>query len=136
MKRVASFLGIFAGFGGPEHGFFLIQRGDVRPHGLVITSIGPPCDPEQAWHLCEPAMTVVPSFLVSGIVATIVGLITMAWSAFFLHGRHGAVVLLLLCVTLLLTGGGLVPPIIGMLAAAMAAWLRRKAALDSQTRDD
>jgi hypothetical protein len=41
----------------------------------MIASIRPPCDPEKVWNLCEPAMTVVPSFLVTGILATIVGII-------------------------------------------------------------
>ena len=65
-KTTASLLGAFAGFGGPEHGIFEIMQGHVRPDGLLITSMGPPCDPVQVWHGCEPAMTVVPSFLVMG----------------------------------------------------------------------
>ena len=121
-KIVASGLGVFAGFGGPEHGHFQVQLGHFEPGGLLISSIGPPCDPEKVWHLCEPAMTVIPSFLVTGIVATILGLITMIWSAFFLHQKKGAIILALLCVALLLGGGGLVPPLVGMVGAAMAAW--------------
>ena len=74
-RITASALGLFAGFGGPEHGYFQVQQGNVRPDGLFISSIGPPCDPEQVWHLCEPAMTVIPSFLVTGVVATLVGVI-------------------------------------------------------------
>ena len=118
---MATVLGVFAGFGGPEHGYFQIQQGHVEPDGLLISSIGPPCDPEDVWHLCEPAMTVIPSFLITGIVAATLGLITMIWSLFFLHERRGALVLALLCVALLLGGGGLVPPLIGLAGAAMAA---------------
>jgi hypothetical protein len=122
--NVARVLGVFAGFGGPEHGYFQIQQGHVKPDGLFISSIGPPCKPEEVWHLCEPAMTVIPSMLVTGIVATILGVITMIWSAFFLHRKHGAITLGLLSMALLLAGGGLVPPIIGLIGAAMAAWYR------------
>jgi hypothetical protein len=125
-RRVASGLGVFAGFGGPEHGYFEIQQGHVRPGGLLIHSIGPPCDPEKVWHLCEPAMTIIPSFLVTGLVATTLGLITMIWSIWFLHRRLGGIVLGLLSVALLLAGGGLVPPLIGMIGAAMAGWCHRK----------
>lgn len=125
-RRVASGLGIFAGFGGPEHGYFQIQQGHVRPDGLLISSIGPPCDPDKVWHLCEPAMTIIPSFLVTGITATILGLIIMIWSVRSLHKRQGGIILGLLCVALLLVGGGLIPPIIGFVGAAMAAWPHRR----------
>jgi hypothetical protein len=125
-KRVASGLGVFAGFGGPEHGYFQVQQGHVQPDGLLITSIGPPCDPEQVWHLCEPAMTVIPSFLITGVVATTLGLFTMIWSVLFLHQRNGAIILALLCVALLISGGGLVPPLIGMVAVAIAVWSHKE----------
>jgi hypothetical protein len=122
LRYVATVSGIFAGFGGPEHGYFQIQQGHVKPDSLLISSIGPPCDHESAWHLCEPAITVIPNMLITGIVATILGLLTMIWSAFFLHRKHGALILGLLCVALLLVGGGLVPPLIGLFGAATAAW--------------
>jgi hypothetical protein len=118
-RVVASAFGIFAGFGGPEHGYFEILQGHVRPDSLFIASIGPPCDPEKVWNLCEPAMTVIPSFLVTGILAIVVGLITMIWAAAFVHRKHGGLVLILLSIALLLVGGGLFPPVIGIIAGAI-----------------
>jgi hypothetical protein len=115
-RMVASALGVFAGFGGPEHGYFEMLQGHVRPDSLVIAAIGPPCDPENVWNLCEPAMTVIPSFLATGIAATILGLITMIWAAAFVHRKHGGFVLILLSIALLLVGGGLFPPVIGIVA--------------------
>jgi hypothetical protein len=119
-RVVASLFGLFAGFGGPEHGYFEILQGNVRPEGLMIASMGPPCDPETVWNLCEPAMTVVPSFLITGILATVVGVITMIWSAAFIHRKHGGLVLMLLSIALLLVGGGLFPPVIGFVAGVVA----------------
>ena len=118
-RIVALSLGVFAGFGGPEHGVFEIMRGHIRPDGLVIASMGPPCDPEQVWHACEPAMTIVPSYLITGILAVIVGITTMVWAAFFVHRRRGGLVLMLLSMALLLVGGGLFPPLIGIVAGAV-----------------
>lgn len=80
-RVVASLFGIFAGFGGPEHGYFEILQGNVRPDSLMIASMGPPCEPEKVWNACEPAMTVIPNFFVTGILATVIGLITMIWAA-------------------------------------------------------
>jgi len=118
-RIVASALGAFAGFGGPEHGVFEIMQGHVRPEGLLIASMGPPCDPEQVWHGCEPAMTVVPSFLFTGVLAVIVGLVTMVWAGFFVQRKRGGLVLILLSIALLLMGGGLFPPVIGIVAGVV-----------------
>jgi MFS family permease len=119
-RVVAASLAVFAGIGGPEHGVFEILQGHVRPDGLMIAAMGPPCDPEEVWNLCEPAMTVVPSFLVTGILATLVGIITMIWAAAFVHRKYGGLVLILLSVALLLVGGGLFPPVIGIVGGVVA----------------
>lgn len=130
-RIAASAFGIFAGFGGPEHGYFEILQGHSRPDSLIIAAIGPPCDPEKVWHLCEPAMTVIPSFLITGILATVLGFITMTWAAAFVHRKHGGLILVLLSIALLLVGGGLFPPVIGIIAGVVAtrinAPLTRKA---------
>jgi hypothetical protein len=120
IRILAASLGIFAGIGGPEHGYFEILQGHVRPDSLVIAAMGPPCEPEQVWNMCEPAMTVLPSFLVTGILATIIGIMTMIWAAAFIHKKGGALGLALLSIALLLFGGGLVPPVIGIVGAVIA----------------
>jgi hypothetical protein len=59
-KTVATWLGIAAGIAGLENGYFEILQGYTRPEGLMIASMGPPCDPEVVWNACEPAMTILP----------------------------------------------------------------------------
>ena len=61
-------------------------------------------------------MTVIPNLLVTGILAIVVSLATIAWSAAFVRRKNGGLVLLLLAVAMLLFGGGFGPPIIGILA--------------------
>jgi MFS family permease len=82
--------------------------------------MGPPCVPEEVWHLCEPAMTIIPNFLLTGILATILGILTLIWAAAFVHRKRGGLVLILLSVALLLFGGGIFPPIIGIVAGVVA----------------
>ena len=118
-RVVASLFGIFAGFGGPEHGYFEILQGNVKPSSIMINSIGPPCQADKVWHACEPAMTIIPSFLVTGILATVIGLITMIWAAAFVQSKNGGIVLMLLSIALLLVGGGLFPPLIGIIAGVI-----------------
>lgn len=123
-RVVAASLGLLAGFGGPEHGYFEILQGHIRPDSLMIAAIGPPCDPNEVWNLCEPAMTIVPSFLITGILATIIGIITMIWAIAFVHKEGiGGPVLVGLSIALLLVGGGIFPPAIGIVGGLVAMFI-------------
>jgi hypothetical protein len=57
-------------------------------------------------HGDEPAFTLIPNFLLTGIAAMIVGLAIILWSHGFVHKKHGPTVLILLFMLLLLVGGG------------------------------
>jgi hypothetical protein len=120
-RVVASLLGVVAGIAGIGHGYFETLQGNVRPDSLMISSIGPPCEPEKVWNACEPAMTVIPSFLVTGILAIIIGLAVLIWAAAFVQRKNGGVVLILLSIALLLFGGGFFPPLIGIIAGVAGA---------------
>lgn len=114
LSVLAACCGLLAGFGGVEHGYFEILQGNVAPDGLMIASMGPPCVAAEVWHACEPAMTILPSFLWTGVISLILGVITFVWSGWFVRRRHGGTVLMLLSVALLLFGGGIFPPVIGI----------------------
>jgi hypothetical protein len=132
-RIVASSFGAFAAIGAIEHGIFEIMQGDVAPAGVMISSMGPPCVPEEIWNACEPAMTILPSFLLTGIVAVVLGMIAMVWSLFFITKRRGGLVLIALSLAMLLFGGGIFPPVIGMVGGAVGtrintpiAWWRKR----------
>jgi hypothetical protein len=124
-KTVSTWLGIAAGLAGLEHGYFEILQGSTQPDGWMILSMGPPCDPAVSWNACEPAMTLIPNFLLSGILSFILGLAMMVWSAAFVQRRHGGGILILLSIALLLCGGGLFPPLIGLIGGATAAKIHK-----------
>jgi hypothetical protein len=117
-KTVATWFGIVAGLAGLEHGYFEILQGDTRPASLAFPSMGSPCDPAVIWNACEPAMSILPSFLLTGILAMLLSLAMILWSAAFVQRKHGGRVLMLLSVTLLLFGGGFFPPLIGLIGGA------------------
>jgi hypothetical protein len=121
-KITATWFGIAAGGASIEHGIFEILQGvarpDSRPAGLMIASMGPPCVPEKIWNSCEPAMTIIPNFLITGILAVIIGLAVLIWSIFFIQRKHGGTVLMLLSIAMLLLGGGIFPPLIGLIGGA------------------
>jgi hypothetical protein len=115
-KNVAKWLGVTAGIAGVEHGIFEILQGSTRPESLLIESIGPPCVPEQTWNACEPALTILPNYLITGILAVIFGSLIIIWSLFFIQRKYGGWGMVLLSIHLLLFGGGLFPPLIGIVS--------------------
>src|SRR5512139_3013445 len=117
-RVVAASFGIVAGIAGLEHGYFEILRGDTKPASLAFPSMGPPCVPEEIWNACEPAMSILPNFLITGILSVILGLLITVWSAAFVQRKHGGPILILLSVALLLFGGGFFPPLIGIVGGA------------------
>lgn len=111
-----AFLGVYAGLLACQHGIFEIMQGPIEPGGLMIQTIGAPCQPEAVWHACFPAMTLIPNLLISGFAAVAAGLLVIVWAALFLVRRHGGWVLALLSLLLLPVGGGFVPVFIGVVA--------------------
>jgi hypothetical protein len=118
LRATASVFGVYAGLLGMEHGFFETLQGNVAPKGIRILAVGPPGLPFPFGH--EPAMTLIPNFLVTGILAMIAGLLIIIWAAMFAQNKHGAVVLFLLSTALLLVGGGF-GPITLLITACIAA---------------
>ena len=114
-KTVATVFGLLAGAAGLEHGIFEMLQGNARPSSLMFPSMGPPCVAERTWNACEPAMSVIPSFLVSGILTIITSLVVLIWAVRFLQRKNGGAILILLCIVLLLVGGGFFPPLIGII---------------------
>lgn len=125
-KTVAMWFGIVAGIAGLEHGYFEILQGNTRPESLAFPSWGPQqCDPAIAWHACEPAMSILPNFLIMGILAMLLSLAIIVWSAWFLQRNPGGWVLILLSIGLLLFGGGFFPPIIAWVGGLAATQINR-----------
>jgi len=111
-RAAASIIGIIAGLGGGVlHGVGEILQGNTAPSGIMIEAW-----PELTALAGEPAMTIVPNFLVTGVLAIIFGLIVAAWAGVFVQRKNGGLVLILLSIIMLLVGGGLIPPIFGVIA--------------------
>jgi hypothetical protein len=119
-RIVASAIGVFAGLGGASHGPGEMLQGSIAPSSLVIEAW-----PELTALAGEPAMTVIPSFLVSGILTVIVGVIVAVWAAKFVQRKHSGLMLILLSVLMLLVGGGLFPPVFGVAAGLIGTRIKR-----------
>ena len=107
----ASTLGTIMGAAGLEHGIGEVLQGNVAPAGLMILSW-----PDSEFFRImggEPAMTIIPNLLVSGILTILISLVFIVWAIRFIHHKNGGLVLLLLTIPWLLVGGGLFPPFLG-----------------------
>jgi len=115
-KVVATVLGVCVGVSGLDHGFFEALQGNTATPGLIVQAIGPA---QRMWAFgTEEAFTLVPNFLLTGILAMVVGLLTIAWSIRYIDRPNGSRVLLLLGGLMFLVGGG-----IGMLVFLLFGWL-------------
>jgi len=65
---------------------------------------------------CLPAMTVVPNFLVTGVLAVVFSLTACMSAAAFIHRKRGGMILISLSILLLFIGGGFIPPYIGLIS--------------------
>jgi len=117
-KVTVSTFGALAGLMGIEHGFGEVLQGNIAPDGMMILSWP---DSELFRILTgEPAMTIVPNLLVTGILAILFSLVFLVWATLFVHRKNGGLVLILLSVVMLLVGGGFGPPILGIIVGAVA----------------
>lgn len=112
-KVTVSALGILMGVAGIEHGIGEILQGNIAPDGIMF-----PSWPESEFFRIvggEPAMTIVPNLLVTGILAILFSLIFLVWATMFVQRKNGGLVLILLSIVMLLVGGGIFPPIMGII---------------------
>jgi hypothetical protein len=120
---LASTLGAIVGLAGMEHGLFEMLQGGVTTSSLVIDAIGPS---QKLWvGATEPALTVVPNFFASGVLAMVVGFLVVVWAVAFVQRKYGAPVLLFLSILLFLVGGGSPPIFLGIVASAVATRINK-----------
>ncbi len=129
-RIIASTIGVLFGLAGMDHGFFEAIQGNTPTGGLIVQAIGK--GNPFGFPAGEEAFTIVPNFLVTGLLSILVGAAIIVWSLGFLHKRHGASVFLLLFVLLFLVGGGIAQIVFFLPAWGVAtrinkplAWWRR-----------
>ncbi len=113
-----STFGAIMAIAGAEHGIGEVLQGNKTPSSLMILSW-----PDSVFFRGvngEPAMTVIPNFLLSGILTLLISLVLLIWVLFFVQRKHGGLVMALISIILLLVGGGIFPPILAMLISAAA----------------
>ena len=105
-RRIISLVfGILLGISGINHGFFEAMQGYKPTNGVIVQAIG---EAKRMWpYGTEEAFTIVPNFLITGILAMCSGFAVIVWSIRFIHKRNGTLILLMLFIVLFLVGGGI-----------------------------
>ena len=122
-RLTASTFGVLVGLAGIDHGFFEILRGHQPPNEILIEAIGPA---QRFWEYgTEPAVTIIPSYLVSGILSILIGILVIVWSVAYIDRKYGAGILMLFCITLFLVGGGFAPIFMAVLGSLTATRINK-----------
>lgn len=122
-RVIASTFGALFGVSGIGHGFFETLQGNIPTNGMWIAAIG---EANRMWVSgSEPAFTLIPNFLITGIAAIIVGLAIIIWSIGFVHKKNGPLILLLLFMILTLVGGGVAHILIFPIICAFATRINK-----------
>ncbi len=119
-RTIVTILGILVGMSGAIHGFFEVLQGYRSTDGFFIFAIGK----GNGWTIwtqgSEGAFTLVQNFLVTGILAIIVGGVLAFWSVFYIKTKRGSLIFLLIGICLFLVGGGVAQvPFIVLTAAVI-----------------
>jgi hypothetical protein len=118
LRVVTSIVGIIAGCLGAMHGYFEILQRNVAINGFLIDAkTGNSISMEliASGQTREPAVTIIPNFLITGVIAIIFSIIIIVWATFFIQKKNGGLFLILLSVILFLFGGGFVPAVTGII---------------------
>jgi hypothetical protein len=103
--QITSILGVTLALSSFLHGFFEILQGNKATSGMIIQAIG---EHQRFWvHGTEEAFTVIPNFMITGLIAIILSIATATWSIKFIGNKHGSAIFLILCIALTMFGGGI-----------------------------
>jgi hypothetical protein len=99
-RVIVTTIGVIFGFAGFNHGFFEFLQGNTPTDGLIIQAIG---EAQRFWVLgTEEAFTIIPNFLISGLLSMVLGLTIVIWSLRFIQTTYGRTVFLVLFILLFL----------------------------------
>ena len=111
-------LAIIAGIMGIEHGIGEMLQGYRPTESVFILSW--PGSPFFKIMSGEPAMTIVPNYLITGLLAI---LFSASFLVVFIKSRlnkQAITILFILLILMLLTGAGFGPPVVGLIAVLIA----------------
>jgi len=112
-RTVVIAFALLCGLSGITAGVFELQQGNVTPGTLIISTMGPEYSMWRTYTFSElqetySALTVIPNFFVTGILAIIVSSIGIVWALWFIQNKYGATIYFVISIIQVLVGGSFV----------------------------
>jgi len=122
LRLVVAAFGLLCGLTGIIAGIFEILQGNTPTNGFEISTIG------AAYLMADDftyhAITIIPNFLVTGIVAVIISTLVIVWSLRYVQKQYGLIILFGLCISQMLVGGAWVIDI-ALITCILASGINR-----------
>jgi hypothetical protein len=117
-RILCSTFGAIAGLIGMVYGIFEILQGNAPIGRMLIDAVGAG---NPLWHGGPaPAVTIISTMLVTGIVAVLASLLTAVWAVGFIQIKFGGFFLAMLALEQLLVGGGIAQPMLAFICGLIA----------------
>lgn len=116
-------VGLYASLLSFLHGLFEIFQGYNEISQIFIYAIDKSNQTTEMWHGNFPAMTIIPNYLLTGIIVCIVSVFTIFY---LLINRHRFIILFSIAIILLLCGGGFIPPFLLIITSFACLLMKRK----------
>ncbi len=122
-KNLATSLCILGGIASIIHGIFEVLQGNIPVKIGRIFAISPA---HRMWEFGgEPALTIIPNYLITGIVSIVISVSVFIWAIAFIDKRHNLSGIIVLTILMLLFGGGLASPTFMLLAIITTIFIKR-----------
>ncbi|MDI6453607.1 hypothetical protein [Peloplasma aerotolerans] len=113
MKVSTVILMTYAAIIGFIHGVGEILQAGRQSNSFLIHALDV-ADPDQVWHAGLPAFSIIPDFLISGIITILISIAIIILINVLIESKY-LMYFPLLFMLLFLFGGGFVPPFIGLI---------------------
>jgi hypothetical protein len=125
-RIAATGIGLISGTVGAIHSWFEFGNRNLDLTGVMFEAdtgrslLYVPSSDWTGWI----AMTVIPDFRFTAILAAIMSMTIIVWSILFIKRKYGGLVLILLSVTAVLSGCGFIPPFMGIIGGVIGLRIR------------
>jgi len=115
MKISAVVLVTYSAIIGLIHGIGEILQAGSKSNSYLINAIDV-ADPDKIWHAGLPAFSLIPDFLITGIITVLISIAILVFANLLIESDY-LKFLPLFFILLFLFGGGFVPPFIGIISS-------------------
>ena len=111
------------------HGVGEILQAGSKSNSNLIYALDV-ADPDKVWHAGLPAFSVIPDYLISGIITVLISIAVVIFANLLIESNYFKI-LPLIFILLFLFGGGFVPPFIGIITSSYYV-IRKKSSKNKQ----